>query len=204
MGKRLAVRALDQVRPQHRAGGDEVGLVARARRGDEVAFGALYDRHSGAVHTVAVRLLVDRRDAEEATQDTFVSAWRHLDSFRGDSAFSTWIHRICVNRCTSILRRRRPVDVDLDRIALHPDPRPGPAAMAGLHHELGEVQAALAQLPEGSRVALVLREVAELSYEEVARVLGISLTAARSRIHRGRTALLDALDATDGEERCGA
>ncbi len=183
--------------------------MGRSQRGDAKAFRILYDRHSPAVHAVATRVLEDRRDAEEATQDTFVSAWRHLGRFRGDSALSTWLHRICLNRCTSILRRRRPPEVALDRVEGRPDRRPGPSEVVALRHEVGEVGSALARVPEAARIALVLREVAQLSYGEVADVLGITLTAARSRIHRGRTALLDELgrradDPPDQEARRGA
>lgn len=168
--------------------------VARAQAGDDEAFRRLYDGHSAAVFTVALRVLGDRRDAEEATQDTFVSAWRHLGSYRGDSRLSTWFHRICVNRCLAIMRRRRPLEASLAVVADWPSPAADPGHQAEVRSELDRAAAALDRLPEPSRVALVLRDVADLSYEEVADVLDISLTAARSRIHRGRRILLADLD----------
>ena len=179
---------------QDRVGAD---VLVRARRGDEAAFRSLYAAYSPAVHTVALRVLGDTRDAEEATQDTFVAAWRHLDGFRGDSAVTTWLHRICVNRCLSISRRRRPVTTSAEVLELHPDPQPGPAQTTEVRHRLAAARDALDLLPPSARLVLVLRDVADLSYGEVADVLGISLTAARSRIHRARTALLDLLDDED-------
>lgn len=174
--------------------------VAAARAGDDEAFQRIYEEHAAAVHTVALRVLGDRRDAEEATQDTFVQAWRHLGAYRGESRLSTWLHRICVNRCLSLLRRRRPVEAPLAVVADRPAATPDPADQAALRTELDRAQDALGRLPDTTRTALVLRDVADLSYEEVADVLGLSLTAARSRIHRGRRLLLADLERTAAEE----
>lgn len=179
-------------------------LVGRARQGDLDAFEALVRRHSGRVHTVALRVLGDRADAEEATQDTFVQVWKSLGGFRGESRFTTWVHRICVGRCSRLLRRRGPRSESLPELVDH---RPGPAEVTVLRDELAAVEAALAKLTDEQRSALVLRDFGDLSYGEVAQVLGISLTAARSRIHRARLELVRLmetsrrLDAPKSEER---
>lgn len=170
---------------------DDGELVDRARRGDLDAFEALVRRHSPRVHTVALRVLGDRADAEEATQDTFVQVWKGLAGFRGESRFTTWVHRICVNRCSRILRRRGPRPEPLPELV---DGRPGPAEVALLRDELAAVESALRLLTAEQRSALVLRDFGGLSYGEVAEVLGTSLTAARSRIHRARLELVHRLD----------
>lgn len=169
----------------------EAVLVDRARRGDVDAFEALFRLYSPRVYTVALRVLGDRFDAEEATQDTFVQVWKSLEGFRGESRFATWVHRICVNRCLRILRRR-PAPPDL--LPELVDVRPGPGEVTLLRDDLAAVEAALSGLPVEQRSALVLREFEGLSYGEVAEVLGISLTAARSRIHRARLELVRRLD----------
>jgi RNA polymerase sigma-70 factor, ECF subfamily len=173
-------------------------LVDRARRGDLAAFETLFRRHSPRVHTVALRVLGDAGDAEEATQDTFVQVWKNLAAFRGDSQFTTWAHHICVNRCSRMLRRRRERPEPLPEVA---DRRPGPAEVTVLRDEVAAVVSALSQLTDEQRSALVLREFAGLSYTEVADVLGTSLTAARSRIHRARLELVRHLNGRRGERR---
>jgi RNA polymerase sigma-70 factor (ECF subfamily) len=162
-------------------------LVDGARQGDLDAFEVLFRRHSPRVHTVALRVLGDGADAEEATQDTFVQVWKSLASFRGESRFTTWVHRICVNRCSRTLRRRGERLEPLPELA---DRRPGPAEMTVLRDELAAVESALSRLTDEQRSALVLREFGGLSYQEVAVVLGTSLTAARSRIRRARLELI--------------
>jgi len=166
-------------------------LVDRAQRGDLDAFEELFRRHSPRVHTVALRVLGNRADAEDATLDTFVQVWKSLGSFRGESRFTTWVHRICVNRCSRTLRQR---GERLQPLPELPDPRPGPAELTVLHDEVGAVESALSSLTDDQRSALVLREFGGLAYGEVAAVLGISLTAARSRIRRARLELVHLLE----------
>ncbi|RBL80186.1 RNA polymerase subunit sigma-70, partial [Streptomyces cavourensis] len=101
-GNEMTVRAPQGTRT------DETLPVVRAGEGDEEAFEVLVRRHSPAMLQLAMRLLGDRADAEDAVQDAFVSAWRKLPEFRRDAAFSTWLHRIVTNRCLNRLRSRRP------------------------------------------------------------------------------------------------
>lgn len=173
-------------------------LVVRARTGDVEAFEVLFRRHSPGVHTVALRMLGDRWGAEEATQDTFVQVWKSLGGFRGESRFTTWVHRICVNRCLRVLARRKERLEPLPELV---DDRPGPAELTVLRDELAVVGVALARLTVGQRSALVLREFGGLSYEEVAEVLGMSLTATRSRIYRARLELVRHLERLSPEGR---
>jgi RNA polymerase sigma-70 factor (ECF subfamily) len=160
-------------------------LVERARAGDLDALGELVRTYESRVASVLYRLLDDRRDVEEATQDVFVKAWRNLHRFRGDAQLFTWLYRIAVNEAL-IRRRGKRHDVEEldDRLAGAPDPEPG----------LGDLLLReLAALPFDHRAAVVLRDVEGLSNEEVAEALGISVAAAKSRIHRGRMQIRDAL-----------
>jgi RNA polymerase sigma-70 factor, ECF subfamily len=164
-------------------GDDE--LVERAAAGDLDAFADLVRAYERRIASVLYRLLDDRRDVEEATQDVFVQAWRHLPRFRRDAQLFTWLYRIAVNEALMRRRRKRPEVQELDeRFAAAPDPEPG----------LQDVlRRALAALPFEYRAAVVLRDVEGLTNAEVAEALGISVAAAKSRIHRGRMQIRDAL-----------
>jgi RNA polymerase sigma-70 factor (ECF subfamily) len=160
-------------------------LVERAGAGDLDAFGELVRTYERRVASVLYRLLDDRRDVEEATQDVFVQAWRNLHRFRGHAQLFTWLYRIAVNEALMRKRRKRPDVQELDdRLAAAPDPEPGLRDL--LVREL-------AALPFDHRAAVVLRDVEGLSNAEVAEALGISVAAAKSRIHRGRMQIRDAL-----------
>jgi RNA polymerase sigma-70 factor (ECF subfamily) len=165
--------------------GGERELVERAAAGDVDAFAELVRAYERRVASVLFRLLDDRRDVEEATQDVFVQAWRNLHRYRGDAQLFTWLYRIAVNEA---LMRRRKTRRDVheldDRVAAPPDPEPGLRDLL-----VGELRA----LPFEYRAALVLRDVEGLTNEEVAEALGISVPAAKSRIHRGRMQIRAAL-----------
>ena len=160
-------------------------LVERAAAGDLDAFAELVCAYERRVASVLYRLLDDRRDVEEATQDVFVQAWRNLDRFRGQSQLFTWLYRIAVNEALMRRRRKRPDVQELDeRLAAAPDPEPGLQDL--LLREL-------AALPFEYRAAVVLRDVEGLTNAEVAEALGISVAATKSRIHRGRLQIRGAL-----------
>ena len=171
-------------------------LVHAARDGDAEAFTELVRRHERRVHGVCRRLLVDAREAEECAQDAFVQAWRHLDRFAERAQLSTWLHRIAVNEALQRLRRRRAVEVNLDDHVgllelMHPvtdwTTRPDvQTENAAFQSYLGE---RLMELPDPLRAAVVLRDVEGLSNQEVADALGLSLPAAKARIHLGRMQL---------------
>lgn len=153
-------------------------LVERAAAGDLDAFAELVRAYERRVASVLYRLLDDPRDVEEATQDVFVQAWRNLGRFRGDAQLFTWLYRIAVNEALMRRRRKRPDVQELDeRLAAAPDPEPGLRDL--LVREL-------AALPFEHRAAVVLRDVEGLTNAEVAEALGVSVAAAKSRIHRGR------------------
>jgi RNA polymerase sigma-70 factor, ECF subfamily len=160
-------------------------LVERAAAGDLGAFAELVRTYEHRVASVLYRLLDDRRDVEEATQDVFVQAWRNLGRFRGDAQLFTWLYRIAVNEALMRRRRKRPDVLELDdRLAAAADPEPGLRDLLARE---------LAALPFEYRAAVVLRDVEALTNAEVAEALGISVAAAKSRIHRGRMQIRDAL-----------
>lgn len=176
-------------------------LARLAQEGDLDAFAEIVRRHERRLRIVLLRILDDARDVEEAVQDTFVQAWRNLDRYRGDAALFTWLYRIGVNAALARTRRKEPVAVDLAALesveapAVRSEQRPEAAAEAS--HLRSLVVSALAELPFENREAVVLRDLAGLSNAEVAAALGISIAAAKSRIHRGRLQLRDRLEPLD-------
>ena len=171
---------------------DEV-LLAAHLRGDPAAFGQLVARHERRIYGLCLRILGNREDAEDATQEAFVAALRKASSFRRAAAFSTWLYRIAVNAATDQARRRGRARL----AALDPEDA-GLAVDRG--GELGEVvaaavtvQTALAQVPEEFRVAVVLCDLYRLPYADAAQVLEVPVGTVKSRVFRGRAALAERL-----------
>jgi RNA polymerase sigma-70 factor (ECF subfamily) len=172
---------------------DERYLIRAARRGDLEAFGELMRRHETAMYRVALRMLGSPPDAEDATQEAMVRAWRTLRRFRGDAALTTWLYRITTNCCLTLIERRRPTaELDDDRApaARHADP----AARLEQREVMTQLTHAIGQLSPEQRAVVVLRELEGLSYEEVSDVLGISLASVKGRLHRARLRLADDLE----------
>ena len=171
-------------------------LVRLYLAGDEHAFSVLVERHQARVFNVALRVLGDADDARDAAQDAFLSMLRKLSQFRGDSAFTTWLHRVTVNACYDILRKRRRQPV-LRLIADEDDPAPDIGPPVPDHADATvdsiDVTRALQLIPEEYRVTLVLADVQDLPYEEIARVLDVPVGTVKSRVHRGRIALARAM-----------
>ena len=178
-------------------------LVRRAANGDQAAFTELVRRHERRVYAVAMRMLGREEDALDATQDTLLTVYRKIGQFRGDSAFSTWLHRITINACYDILRKkaRQPilhVAGEDDR-----EHEPGPPIEDHAAAVAGGIDAAraLQEVPEDFRAVLILADVHDLAYEEIAEILEIPIGTVKSRVYRGRVSLARAmgLEATRGE-----
>ncbi|WP_369228682.1 RNA polymerase sigma factor (plasmid) [Streptomyces sp. R39] len=169
-------------------------LAARAGEGDEEAFEILVRRHGPVLLQLATRLLGNRTEAEDAVQDAFVSAWRKLPEFRGDSAFGSWMYRIVTNRCLNVLRARRPVAA-LDAVPepAAPEYQASPARVAEAHAAVEALSRAMAVLSPEQRVCWVLRELNGLPYDAVADMVGISQEAVRGRVFRARRQLTEAM-----------
>ncbi len=167
-------------------------LVARARAGDHDAFGAIYRAHAGRVYALCLRLEGDAGRAEELMQDVFVRAWERLGSFRGDSAFGTWLHRLAVNVVLgdrrSAWRRARRVFTTDDPAALERGVEsPGPGLRIDLDH-------AIAALPPGARAVFVLHDVEGYQHGEIAEFMGVAEGTSKTQLFRARRLLREALD----------
>jgi len=182
-------------------------LLERFRQGDARAFDDIVHRYREPIFRRVFGMLKNHEDAEEVTQDTFLRARRGLDAFRGDAAFSTWLYQIATNlahnRYWFWWRRGRHAAVSLDAAVSHeadvtlaemlPDEEPDPGAKAVTHELVERVEAAMACLSPAHREILTLRNVRDLSYEEIAALLDLSLGTVKSRIARAREALKQVL-----------
>ncbi len=171
---------------------DDALLVEAAQDGDLEAFEAVVRRHQAAVYRVALRLLGSEADAQDVTQDAFVRAWRSLGGFRRDSAVSTWLYRIVTRRCLDLIAARRPtgpLDEQLQTFAAEP------GESIERQEQLRAVTCAISTLPAEQRAVLVLREFEGLTYEQVADVVGASVSAVKGRIYRARLAVLKETEA---------
>jgi RNA polymerase sigma-70 factor (ECF subfamily) len=185
------------------SGVDEGVLVSQAREGDTRAFGELVRRYEGKIFRLAQHVTNNREDAEDVLQETFMKAYEHLDQFKGDSKFYTWIVRIAVNQALMKLRRRKTdksvsldeqIDTGEDTIvreiaAWDEDPE-----QRFSREELGDIlDHAVDSLEPPYRSVFVLRDVEELSTEETAEALGLSIPAVKSRLLRARLQLREKL-----------
>jgi RNA polymerase sigma-70 factor (ECF subfamily) len=184
---------------QPRLNAGEAGIdatVREAQRGDDVAFAALYDAHAGRVFALCLRLSADRAMAEELVQDVFVRVWENLGSYRGESAFTTWLHRVALNTVLEKARsgnRRRlrvqiaadfaNVDTDLDRAAPSPD-------VCGAI----DLETAVATLPAGARAVFVLHDVEGYDHSEIGALLRIAEGTSKAHLFRARRLLRERLD----------
>ncbi len=160
---------------------DDVALVRRVQHGDLEAFEPLYRRHAARMYALCLRLTGDPVAATERTQDVFVRAWERIRSFRGDSAFSSWLHRLAVNIVLHDLRttRRREARITLDDTPVAPAPAP-------LNDERIDFDAALERLPPGARVVFVLHDIEGYSHDEIARLLGRAPGTVRAQLWKAR------------------
>ena len=170
-------------------------LVRRAASGDQGAFTELVRRHERRVFAVAMRMLGREEDALDATQDALLTLYHKAGQFRGESAFTTWLHRITINACYDILRKkaRQPmlhVAGDDDR-----EHEPGPPVEDHAGAVVGGIDAerALRMVPEDFRAVLVLADIHDLPYEEIAEILEVPIGTVKSRAYRGRVALARAM-----------
>ncbi len=172
---------------------DEAALVRGARDGSLDAFNALVDLHQRPAYNLCLRMLGSSAAAEDAAQDAFLSAFRHIGSFKGAN-FRPWLMRIAANACLDELRRRgrRPaVSLDApvpgsDDPPDAPDTAAGPEALALRREQRDAVQAALLLLPPDQRMAVVMCDVQGFAYEEIAEAMRTSVGTVKSRIARGR------------------
>lgn len=174
---------------------DDLVLARRAGLGDRVAFAVIARRHGPVMYRFARRVLLDEGDAEEAVQDALLAAWRHLPDFRGAAALRSWLLRLTLNKAHNVRRKRRPVPQETREHEALIDVRGDPAHGIIENELVAALDDALAGLPEPQRVAWLLREVDELTYEEIAAIMHTSRDVVRGLLHRARRRLAERLAA---------
>ncbi|MCC7265667.1 MAG: sigma-70 family RNA polymerase sigma factor [Candidatus Latescibacteria bacterium] len=170
----------------------DIGLIAACQQGDATALRQVFERYQDQVYRLCRHMAGNAQDAEDLTQECFVQAFGHLHSFRGDSAFGTWLFRIAANCCLGARRKRHAAFVPLD-----PDlPQPGGSGPEDqlLRRELaGRVEAAIAALPANQRLLFVLGTQLEMPYQQIGLIAGCSEDAVKMRLHRARKQVREAL-----------
>lgn len=194
------------------SGPSDAELVRRFKEGDRSAYAEIVRRYQHRVYTMCVRWMGDDQVAEEVAQDVFLALYRALADFRGDAQLSTWVYRVVVNHCKNkrLYRRRRATDrhESLDADAPDEESRPrqlahdGPGSDASLHASEAEllVREALQVLDDEDRRIIVLRDVDDLSYEEIGDILELPRGTVKSRLHRARAELARVLSRKVGRE----
>jgi RNA polymerase sigma-70 factor, ECF subfamily len=170
--------------------------IGAAQRGDEAAFAAIYDAHAGRVFALCLRLSGDRAQAEELVQDVFVRVWERLASYRGESGFATWLHRVAVNtvleRGRSSGRRRLRVQIAADFAGIETEH--DSAADARDPHQKMDVENAVAMLPAGARTVFTLHDVEGYGHAEIGTLLGIAEGTSKAHLFRARRLLRQRLE----------
>ena len=208
-GKRRLALGKAQPRPagmQHRKP-DSLSLLATVRlaqQGDARAFETLYELHSRRVYALCLRMLGDPIEAEDLAQEAFLQLFRKIQTFRGESAFSSWLHRLTANVVLMSFRKKRPLTTSLDEMMRVDDDNEVP------RHEIGEadlrlsgvcdrirLQAAIDQLPEGYRVMFLLHDVQGYEHNEIAQILDCSIGNSKSQLHKARKRLRELLRRTE-------
>ena len=168
---------------------DEADWIAKAQRSDSKAFERLYRMHVDRVYGLCLRMTGNVAEAEDCAQEAFIQAWNKLDKFRGDSAFSTWLHRIAVN---AVLGRARKSKREQDRIQMAFEQSSAPATEAD-DGELRDLSDAVDRLPEGARHVFVLHAVYGYSHDETGEMLDIAAGTSKAQLHRARRLLAQQL-----------
>lgn len=187
----------------------EEGLVARLRAGETAAFEELVCEYQPLVYALTLRILGNSEDARDATQETFLKIYRHLERFRGEASLKTWVCKVAINQAHTSdrwwRRRRRDVTDSLDlepeeqgrlgalTAATLADEAASPESLTLSRERCREIQRALGEVKKDFRIAVVLRDIEGMSYEEIACILEISVGTVKSRIARGREMLREVL-----------
>ncbi len=193
--------------PAQRQGNDsnEAELIERAKLGDAQAFQALYDKHKRRVYSLCLRMTANTAEAEDLTQEAFLQLYRKIGTFRGESAFSTWLHRLSVNVVLMQLRRKSLPVVSLEETTQGEEDTPKKdfgaedLALAGSIDRL-QLQKAVDDLPPGYRTIFVLHDVEGYEHNEIATIVGCSIGNSKSQLHKARMKLRDLLKMNRAEK----
>jgi len=179
----------DMVKTSSDTAADEAAWIRQAQRADARAFEKLYRLHVDKIYGLCLRMTGNVSEAEDCTQDAFIQAWNKLTKFRGDSAFSTWLHRVAVN---TVLGRMRKSKRERDRIDAAAE-LAAPVLATSDDGELQDLADAVERLPEGARHVFVLHAVYGYSHAEAGEMLGIATGTSKAQLHRARRLLMEEL-----------
>jgi RNA polymerase sigma-70 factor (ECF subfamily) len=174
--------------------------IRLAQRGDAAAFETIYQLHSRRVYALCLRMIGDPVEAEDLTQEAFLQLFRKIHTFRGESAFSSWLHRLTANIVLMRFRKKRPVSISLDEVTRHDEEKERPVfeigvpdlRLSGLFDRVN-IHAALEKLPEGYRSMFLLHDVDGYEHNEIAGILGCSVGNSKSQLHKARKRLRELL-----------
>jgi RNA polymerase sigma-70 factor (ECF subfamily) len=184
---------------------NEAELIERAKLGDATAFQALYDKHKRRVYSLCLRMTANTAEAEDLTQEAFLQLYRKIGTFRGESAFSTWLHRLSVNVVLMQLRKKTLPVVSLEETTQGEEDTPKKdfgaedLALAGSIDRL-QLQKAVDDLPPGYRTIFVLHDVEGYEHNEIATIVGCSIGNSKSQLHKARMKLRDLLKMNRAEK----
>jgi RNA polymerase sigma-70 factor, ECF subfamily len=184
---------------------NEAELIERAKLGDAQAFQALYDKHKRRVYSLCLRMTANTAEAEDLTQEAFLQLYRKIGTFRGESAFSTWLHRLSVNVVLMQLRKKSLPVVSLEETTQGEEDTPKKdfgaedLALAGSIDRL-QLQKAVDDLPPGYRTIFVLHDVEGYEHNEIATIVGCSIGNSKSQLHKARMKLRDLLKMNRAEK----
>jgi RNA polymerase sigma-70 factor (ECF subfamily) len=191
------------------SGMPEAEAITRAQQGDGGCFEALYSMHKRRVYSLCLRMIGNTAEAEDLTQEAFLQLYRKIATFRGESAFSTWLHRLAVNVVLMHLRKKGLPEVSLQE-TLEPTEEDGPKKDIGAHDQVlaGSIdrvnlERAVESLPPGYRIIFVLHDIEGYEHNEIAEMMGCSIGNSKSQLHKARMKLRDLLKITRAE-RAGA
>jgi RNA polymerase sigma-70 factor (ECF subfamily) len=176
----------------------ETQLIARAQRGEEEAFAALFEAHKRRVYSLCLRMTGNTAEAEDLAQEAFLQLFRKISTFRGESAFSTWLHRLAVNVVLMHLRKRGLQQVSLDEVdnsqdePVKRDYGDNDRRLIGSVDRIG-LQRAIAELPPGYRTVFVLHDVEGYEHNEIAEIMNCSVGNSKSQLHKARMKLRERL-----------
>src|SRR5260370_4601940 len=216
--QRKAQRLLSKKRPEARPENSSVdgkrqkhdsssfsAAIRLAQQGDAAAFEIIYQQHSARVYALCLRMLCDPVQAEDLVQEVFIQLFRKIHTYRGESAFSTWLHRLTANLVLMRLRKKKPASISLDEItgSEEEDARPrkeigaSDPRLSGLIDRVN-LQSAIDQLPAGYREVFILYDVQGYEHSEIARFLGHSIGNSKSQLHKARKRLRELLQGMPG------
>jgi RNA polymerase sigma-70 factor (ECF subfamily) len=184
----------------------EAEAIERAKAGDAECFEALYAMHKRRVYSLCLRMVGNTAEAEDLTQEAFLQLFRKIATFRGESAFSTWLHRLSVNVVLMHLRKKGLSEVSLEE-AMEPQQEDGPKRDVGARDNIlaGSIdrvnlERAIESLPPGYRIIFVLHDIEGYEHNEIAEMMGCSIGNSKSQLHKARMKLRDLLKASRSEK----